>query len=295
MRGDTTEWNLEDHLSLMANQSIVKCIFSVPNPNIFTGNPSATVAISRLLNENLAALSSALVPRFGFFATTPLPYVNSAISEAMYALDQLGAHGIALSSNHEARYLGDPLFRPFFSALDISSWRTIIFLHPNEPLMQVNGSLVKANPTRYSSLLAEFYFETARTMLDLVLSRTLTTFTRLRFIIPHLGGSFPSILDRTIPPGALLNDVMSALRTRCWWDSAGLTYAHQIGGLLAFNISSAYLLYGSDYPYISATSIDAASQAIMDSPFLTTEQKTEMRSRNAQRLFDKDLQLFEGA
>ncbi|KAF7365179.1 Amidohydro-rel domain-containing protein [Mycena venus] len=269
IRQDPTEWNLEEHLELMANQSIEESIFSVPNPNIFLGDEGATLAIARLLNENMAALAKALPLRFKFFATIPLPYVHASITEAQYALESLGALGVALSSNHEGHYLGDRLFTPFFSALQ----NTIIFLHPNEPLLEVNKTFVKANPTAYSPVIAEFYFETARTILDLALSQTLTNYTSLDFIMPHLGGAFPAIIDRSMAPGALLDDVMAALRTRCWWDSAGFTYSHQLGGLLAYNISPSFLLYGSDYPYISPSLVDASANAMAKSPFLDEEEK----------------------
>ncbi|KAF7288513.1 Amidohydro-rel domain-containing protein [Mycena chlorophos] len=158
LRGDNTKWSLEEHLSLMKCRGIATTIFDIPNPNIFPKDANATVAIARLLNENLAALSKALPRKFGFFATVPLPYVDEAIVETTYALKHLNALAVALSSNHEGQYLGDPLFRPFFSVLN--DLQAIVFLHPNEPLIEVDGSLIKANPTRYSSIPAEFYFET---------------------------------------------------------------------------------------------------------------------------------------
>ncbi|KAJ7784508.1 hypothetical protein B0H16DRAFT_1784056 [Mycena metata] len=157
-RQDSTEWHLQEHLELMANHSIAKSIFSVPNPNIFPGDKGATLAVARLLNENMAALSKALPDRFGFFATNPLPHVNASITEAQYALGSLGALGVALSSNHDGHYLGDRLFAPFFAAMD--DHQSIIFLHPTEPLLEVNNTLIKANPTTHSPVLAEFYFET---------------------------------------------------------------------------------------------------------------------------------------
>ncbi|KAJ6559147.1 hypothetical protein DFH09DRAFT_520835 [Mycena vulgaris] len=283
IRQDPTEWTFRDQLVHMANHSIAESVFSIPNPNIFLGDEAATLAIARLLNENMAVLTRILPARFSFFATTPLPYVHASITEAQYALESLGALGVALASNHEGRYLGDALFTPFFSAMEDS--RSIIFVHPNEPLLEVNHTFVKANPTLHSPILAEFYFETARTFLDLAISRTLTNFTSLDFIIPHLGGSFPSIIDRSLTAGPILDDVMSALRTRCWWDSAGLTYDHQLGGLLAYNISPSFLLYGSDFPYVPSSLVDASSEAISSSPFLNDEEKRQVRKENAQRLF----------
>ncbi|KAJ7505269.1 hypothetical protein B0H11DRAFT_413112 [Mycena galericulata] len=304
LRHDSTEWTLRNQLEHMANQSIAKSIFTIPNPNIILGNKAATLAIARLLNENLAALARVLPRRFGFLSTTPLPYVHASVNEARYAGTSLGALGVALSSNHEGRYLGDRLFTPFFAAME--NMQAIISVHPTEPILRVNETFVKANPTVYSPIVSEFYFETARTFLDLALSQTLTNFTRqvpyrlttisptnmtitysLDFIIPHLGGSFPSIIDRSIPPSPLLEDVMVALRTRCWWDSAGLTYEHQLGGLLAYNISPSFLVWGSDYPYIPPSLVDASSKAIAESTLLDDNQKRGVRGDNALRLLSR--------
>ncbi|KAJ7675770.1 hypothetical protein DFH06DRAFT_667963 [Mycena polygramma] len=285
IRSDPTEWNLKDHLELMTNQSIAESIFSIPNPNILLGDKGATLAIARLLNENMAALTKVLPDRFRFFATTPLPYVTESITEAQYALGSLGALGIALSSNHEGRYLGAELFAPLFAEMD--QRHAIIFLHPVETLLEFNGTFMKANPTAFSPVMAEFYFETARTILDLAMSQTLTKYTNLDFILPHLGGAFPSIIDRSMAPAPFLEDVMEVLRTRCWWDSAGFTYSHQLGGLLAYNISPSFLLYGSDYPYISSSLVDASAEAMTKSPFLNEEQKRNVKNKNALTLFKK--------
>ncbi|KAJ6613302.1 hypothetical protein B0H10DRAFT_2049087 [Mycena sp. CBHHK59/15] len=94
---------------------------------------------------------------------------------------------------------------------------------------------------------------------------------------------------------------MEVFGTRCWRDSAGvcvaattiraaliflqLTYAHQLRGLLAYNVSAGFLLYVSDYPYLPAAFVDPAFAAIATSPFLDDEQKQTMRSENVKILF----------
>ncbi|KAJ7795930.1 hypothetical protein B0H13DRAFT_2510709 [Mycena leptocephala] len=279
-------WTLELQLQHMANQSIGRSILSIPKPNIFPGDRNATMAIARLLNENSAALVKALPHRFSFFATSALPYVDETITEIKYAVETLGAVGVALTSNHEGKYLGNPEFIPFFARME--TMNAIIFVHPANPLLETAGTLVLANPTVYPQGLAEFFFETARTFMDLALSSTLQNLPHVNFIVPHVGGSLPSIIDRTITGRANCNDttaIMEAFHTRCWWDSAGITYAHQLGGLLAYNISPSFLLYGSDYPWIPAPLVDPAFDAIATSPFLDDAQKQAMRSENIKRLF----------
>ncbi|KAJ7110682.1 hypothetical protein C8R44DRAFT_678272 [Mycena epipterygia] len=284
-------WTLELQLQHMANQSIGRSILSIPKPNIFLGDKNATMAIARLLNENSAALVKALPQRFSFFGTSALPYVDESITEAKYALETLGAVGVALTSNHEGKYLGNPEFIPFFAQMETMkgalSHYSIVFVHPANPLLEeVAGTFVLANPTVYPQGIVEFFFETARTFMDLALSHTLTNLTHVNFIIPHVGGSLPSIIDRGIrvsPDDSAA--ILQAFQTRCWWDSAGLTYAHQIGGLLAYNISPSFLLYGSDYPWLPAPLVDPAFDAIATSPFLDDAQKQAMRSENVKRLF----------
>ncbi|KAJ7741323.1 hypothetical protein B0H16DRAFT_1694028 [Mycena metata] len=283
----TPVWTLELQLQHMANQSIGRSILSIPKPNIFLGDKNATMAIARLLNENTAALAKALPQRFSFFATSALPYVNESITEVEYAVDTLGAVGVALTSNHEGKYLGNPAFIPFFARME--NMEAIVFVHPANPLLEVAGNFLLASPTVYPQGIFEFYFETARTFIDLALSETLPNLTHVNFIIPHAGGGLPSIIDRSIPVRTSTDDtaaILEAFHTRCWWDSAGITYAHQLGVLLAYNISPSFLLYGSDYPWLPAPLVDPAFDAIATSPFLDDAQKQAMRSENIKRLFE---------
>ncbi|KAF8206800.1 hypothetical protein K438DRAFT_1816439 [Mycena galopus ATCC 62051] len=280
----TPVWTLELQLQHMANQSIGRSILSIPSPNAFLGDQNATVAVARLINENTAALAKALPHRFSFFGTSALPYVNESITEINYVVETLGAVGVALTSNHEAKYLGNPDFGPFFARLE--AMKAIVFVHPADPLLEVGGTFLLASPTVYPDGIFEFYFETARTFIDLALSSTLQNLTNLNFIVPHVGGSLPSIIDRSITGRGNANDIIEAFHTRCWWDSAGVTYAHQLGGLLAYNISPSFLLYGSDYPWLPAPLVDPAFDTIATSPFLDDAQKQAMRSENVKTLFE---------
>ena len=48
----------------------------------------------------------------------------------------------------------------------------------------------------YPDAYAEFFFETARTVMDLTTSQTIQNFTKIRYQIPSVGGSLPSTEDR---------------------------------------------------------------------------------------------------
>ncbi|KAJ7889401.1 hypothetical protein B0H13DRAFT_2041389 [Mycena leptocephala] len=174
----------------------------------------------------------------------------------------------------------------------METMNAIIFVHPANPLLETAGTLVLANPTVYPQV--------TRTFMDLALSSTLQNLTQFLAVLFHqssTGTAYALPLKttqihgaycRTITGRANPNDttaIMEAFHTRCWWDSAGITYAHQLGGLLAYNISPSFLLYGSDYPWIPAPLVDPAFDAIATSPFLDDAQKQAMRSENIKRLF----------
>jgi hypothetical protein len=169
---------------------------------VYAGDGAKSAALARLLNEYLSALAHVYPDHFSFYATTPLPYVAASITEVDYALDHLKASAIGLFSNFEGFYLGNSRLAPFFAHInDRASFREneMLFVHPNSPCLRTeDGALISANPTLYIDGMVEFYFETARTFMDLSLSGTLMNFTKLNWIVPHAGGSFPSVISRAL-------------------------------------------------------------------------------------------------
>lgn len=179
----------------------------------------------------------------------PLPY-NTAALKAQYALSSLGALGLGLFTNHEGYYLGNAALAPFFEALNntLPGGPHVCIVHPTEPLMRINNgsSIIVANPTTYVTGLVEFYFETARALMDLVLSQTLIKYTNVRWSIAHVGGAFPAIEDRFVKKSTALEKLAKqALNSRVWYDSAGPTYFAQVKGLLGYGVPSSQLVFGS--------------------------------------------------
>jgi len=269
---------------------------SAPGTTVYVNDEAKATALARLLNEYLAALTRTYPSHFDFFAVTPLPYVDAAITEVRYALDHLGAAGVGLLSNHEGYYLGNAQFQPFFASLNGSTSANaseIIFVHPNEPCLRVpngNGSLIIANPTVYPDGLVELYFESARTFMDLTLTSTLSTFSRLNFIVPHAGGSFPSIISRMLSrlsPAAFAAQ-LEVFKQRLWWDTAGPTFPYQVKGLLAYGIGTDKLVLGTDFPYITGAAVQVYktfADEIGEADFLNTMENDGVYHDNAEKLF----------
>ncbi|KAE9387521.1 hypothetical protein BT96DRAFT_960367 [Gymnopus androsaceus JB14] len=289
----TPQWNLTSTFSFMDSENIGRSVlsFSSPGAAVFPGNQAMTVAIARLMNEETAAYARSFADRLSFMAVVPLPYINESIQEAKYALDELGAVGLVLLSSFEGKYLGDPAFTEFFQSVNEKEGKQIIFVHPGTPYLIVNGDLVEANPTRYPTGFLEFYFETARTFQDLTVTQTLDNLSNIDWIVPHAGAAYPTILDRVLYGSfpALVNDTYDIMKTRLWYDTAGPTFHHQIGGLLAYDVDDSQILFGTDFPYVPQLSQAGSLQAILDSNFVNETGKEGIFNGNAKGLFGEDL------
>ncbi|KAJ7581331.1 hypothetical protein C8J56DRAFT_1015958 [Mycena floridula] len=253
----TPSWNISSYLSFMASEGIDYSVFSFSSPgaNVYLGNKKKTVALARLINEQSAAYVRSYPTRLSFYAVVPLPYTAEAIAEAHYAIGKLGAAGIILTSNFEGLYLGDTTFKPFFAAIDAMGPGQILLIHPTPPYLRLNGVFVEANPTTSATATIEFYFETARTLHSLTLTQTIHNFTNINYIISHVGGAFPAVIDRALRSlPEIYNSSLAIFNSRFYWDSAGPTYYHQVGGLLAYGIPKTQLLFGTDFPYAPLSS-----------------------------------------
>ncbi|KAH6912814.1 hypothetical protein BKA70DRAFT_1265086 [Coprinopsis sp. MPI-PUGE-AT-0042] len=285
----TPDWTLEGHLEFMNTQGIQRSVIgiSAPGANVYRGEKGLTVALARLLNEQLAAYCKAHPQRLNFYAVVPLPYTAEAIVEARYAINKLGAVGIVMLSNFEGLYLGNAQLRPFFEAINNFGGRQILYVHPATPYVKgSNNQFVEANPTPYPTGNIEFYFETARTLMDLTLTQTIHSFQNIHYVIPHVGGAFPATVDRILKSTPAIYDSSFAIyKTRFWWDSAGPTYFHQISGLLGMEIPKSQLLYGTDLPYAPSFTQAGSLAAVKSSLLFTLAEKTGIFRSNAQRLF----------
>ncbi|KAF8884824.1 hypothetical protein BD779DRAFT_1612068 [Infundibulicybe gibba] len=286
----TPNWTLDGHLAFMEAQGIKRSIiaFSAPGPNVFQGQKERTVALARLINEQAAAYCRSYPQRLSFYAVVPFPYTPEAIVEATYAIRTLGAAGIFLQSSTEGVYLGNPQLRPFFDFLNQFGGKQILYIHPSTPYVKSGNNLIEANPTQYPTGNIEFYFETARTLMDLTLTQTIHNFTNINYVIPHVGGAFPATIDRILKSvPAIYASSMNIYSTRFWWDSAGPTYYHQVAGLLGYGIPKSQLLFGTDYPYAPSFTQAASLAACENTTLLSASDKQNLLTNNAQALFTR--------
>ncbi|KAF1964307.1 amidohydrolase 2 [Bimuria novae-zelandiae CBS 107.79] len=291
---ETPSWDPLSHLKFMDEHNIthsVLCV-STPQANAFPDDRAKTIALARLLNEFTAELVKVYPERFSWLAVTPLPYVEDTVAEVRYALEELGAVGVGVLTNHEGLYPGEESFDPLWTYLqeraEKGDGREIVFIHPHDPVIRLDdGSLVSSKPSPLRSGLGEFYFETARAISSITANRTIIKFQNLHWRISHGAGAFPDISDRFLL--GFLKVAVEARKiyaTRFWYDSAGPVYPRQIKGLLAHDVPISQMVFGTDYPYgIGFWDVNVNIAGLSEAAFLSASEKEEVFSKNAKALW----------
>lgn len=245
-------WNIERHIQVMDEAGIQTALLSISSPGIlFWEDPAKVADLARIVNEAGAQARADHPGRFGFLASLPLPDVDRALTELEHAFDVLGADGVVLMSNYGGVYPGDPAFAPVFA--ELARREAVVLLHPTSPPCYPAGVL-----REWQRPMVEFFFETTRTVSDLVLGRTLADNPGIRFVVPHAGASLPAVASRInrnvirrngarSSDAPVLPDFYEALG-ELYFDVAGSSLPDQIPSLLRIARHDR-IVYGSDWPF----------------------------------------------
>lgn len=253
----------------MDKLGIKRSILSITSPgtHLKLGDFELAERITRETNEEVAQICRAYPDRFGFFASLPLPGVEGSLEEIDYAL-KLGASGFAVMTNAQGYYMGDSRFDPVFKKLN--EHKTVIFMHPTQCCSLDNPEADKPL-AQYPTPMMEFFFDTTRAVVNLLLSGTVTRFENLTFLVSHCGATLPPLVERfaafssrVLPSSEKLTgeQVKELFRTRFYFDFAGMPFPDLIHGYLRIG-EPERLLYGSDYPYTPGAAVEGLSR-IMD-------------------------------
>lgn len=244
------EWSETDHLMAMNTIGIASSVITMPAPHPYFGDIEETKGIIRQLNEKAALLKEQYRARFLFCASLPLPDVDAAIKEAIYALDSIGANGVKLATNVYGQYLGDPVLDPLMEVLN--ERHALIILHPHKPTPYTD-ELMKGVPLAMS----EYLSETTRAVANMITHNVLSLYPNLRVIVPHCGSYLPLAIPRmkaiypAVQNAGLVGDIdWEEQLSRLYYDLAGNPSPEIIKAMLTITDIS-HILYGSDYPYVA--------------------------------------------
>jgi predicted TIM-barrel fold metal-dependent hydrolase len=243
-RQRSASWSPASDVEQMDAAGISIAIGSVSIPGIWFGDIGGSRLMARDWNEYAASVVRDFPGRFGFFAAIAPPDVDGSLAEIAYALDGLGADGVALMSSYDGRWLGDAAFRPVLEELDRRN--AVVFVHP--AALPETGT-----PEGIKSHVLEGPFDTTRTVFSLLRNGVLSECPGIRFIFAHGGGAVPYLAGRVATlshgGGDMGPDRIRELLGRLYFDTALTINPPALAALTAFCPPS-HILLGTDSPIL---------------------------------------------
>ena len=244
------QYDAEAHLRWMDEAGIQTSVLTLAAPQ------PTSASVVRATNEAAARLKNEHPGRFRFCAALPLPDVDAAIREAVYALDTLRADGIKLATNALGQYLGAPELDTLFSVLNERG--AVVILHPHRP-EPVNTGVMLQTPLA----MQEYLSETTRAIGNMIARNVLARYPGVKVVVPHCGAYLPLAIPRmkSLAPVMQANKMVGEIDweknlSALYYDLAGAHSPEVIRMMLTITTPD-HLLYGSDYPYVNARVLTA--------------------------------------
>lgn len=281
-------WSIDEHLAMMDTGGIGISILTMPAPQPWWEDTAESAAIIRKFNEACAEVQSKHPDKFRFAAALPLPDVAAAIQEAVYAIDSLGAVALKLATNVRGQYLGDESLEPLMQVLDERGARVII--HPHKPV-PTNSSMMASVPLA----VYEYPAETTRAVINMIAGGVTSRYPHIKWVVPHYGSFLPLALARM--KGVLPIAVSAGMMKPVDWTTATANIYYDLAGNLTPEVltslltitSPSHLLYGSDYPYVSAVGVEKSrtkAEDVLSNHPETRQRIADILSGNAIKLFN---------
>ena len=284
------EWDVEQHNAFMDSADIRTAVLTMPAPQPYYGDTEESAECIRRVNEVSANVKQQYPGRFKFCAALPLPDVDAAIREAIYALDTLGADGVKLATNNRGQYLGDEELDPLMKVL--YERNAVIIIHPHRPTPYPEKIIATTPLAMY-----EYPAETTRAVVNMLARNVPMRYPNLKIIVPHCSSFLPLALPRmkSILPAMVAQGYMQPIDwegnlSRLYFDLAGNPTIEVLHSLLTIT-SPDHILYGSDYPYLPDAVLKANLQKLKQT--LASDEELAPYSedilwKNAERLFERN-------
>src|SRR5215471_5758267 len=257
---------------------------SGPGPDLVPGPDG--IAMSREMNDQLAATIARHPDRFAGFAALPMLAPEAAATELVRTVKDLGFLGALISGTTDGRFLDHPSYDGLLAAaveLDVP-----IYIHPHLPPEPVRQAYFSDLPPGAARVLESagwgWHSETAIHVLRMVVAGTLDKHPRLRLIVGHMGEMLPMMMARIDQVfkhdiGHLKRPITRAILDQVWLTTSGIfDEPPLLAALLTFGIDR--IMFSVDYPYAP----NAKGRAFLDRLALPPADIAKLAHANADAL-----------
>jgi len=255
---NSPEKRIADMAAADISMSVISC---APGQFLYDIDGKLALQISRRINEEIAAIVNRFPDKYLGMAHVPLQDIPASGTELERAVRELKLRGVHICSNVNGKYLGEPVFYPFFekvATLDIP-----VFIHP-------------ANVAGGHRLDAFFFqnmignpLDTTITAGSLIFSGIFDRLPSLKIILAHAGGFVPYNIDRwrrgfDMQPECrqFIKKSPDTYLRNFYYDT--ISHGPKTLEFLVSRVGADRVLMGTDYPYdmgdlTPVRSIEAAS------------------------------------
>ena len=232
---------------VLAQFGVDRQILTLTTPGTHVEAPKRAAVLAALVNDGFASVVAERGRRFSALGTLPLNDPQASAAELRRCLSELRFAGAMLFSNVNGVALADRRFWPVYEVANDRG--AILHIHPTSPVG------VEAMTEYWLMPLVGFLMDTTLAAAHLVFAGVVERFPRIRWVLSHLGGAVPYLVERldrgfemcsrhsrkaSKPPSEYL-------KTQFWYDTVNFdTRALRLAAEFA---GSGHLLAGSDYPH----------------------------------------------
>ena len=163
-------------------------IITLTTPGTHVETPTVAARLAALVNDDFARIVQERAPRFASLATLPLNDPAAALRELRRAVEELHFPGAMLFSNVNGVALSDERFWPLYEYAN--DRELVLHIHPTNPVG------VEAMTQYWLMPLVGFLMDTTLAAGMLVFSGVAERFPRIRWVLSHLGGAVPYLVER---------------------------------------------------------------------------------------------------
>ncbi len=161
-------------------------------------DPERSIAISRTLNDRMAATVELHPDRFRAFATLPMSAPELAVLELRRTVEELGFLGTMIHGQTNGVFLDDPSVRPVLACAE--QFGVPIYLHPAPPPPAVLDAYYSGLEPAIAAALATagwgWHAECGMHVLRMVVGGVFERYPELQVIVGHMGEGLPFSLAR---------------------------------------------------------------------------------------------------
>src|SRR2546427_3329038 len=188
MRNDDAS-GLATRLEQMAEAEVQLQVLSPAGSPPYAEKEADAVEAARLINDSYAELAKTYPDRLAAFVSLPLPHIDAALREMERGLDQLGMLGVSMTCSCFDRSTAEAEFEPLYQEMNRRG--ALLNYHPIQngicsPMINDYGFTVSVGAS----------LEDAAIVLHLIARRVPERFPNIKYVVPHLGGIIPMLLQR---------------------------------------------------------------------------------------------------